>query len=369
MRRRLLLAATATPLVLGVIAVIIPGCGSDEPPIDDICTWIEDPANCYRALHDEARTRCGEAFDPATTPADAKDTEPKGSFLRRDALDVCVLENGGQVKFDMLPPLEAFPVTALEFTRLDGRSEPCVKISYTNRFNVTLTVLPCTQNPDDAIPVCKDDLTGQDTPYGHARSDEEVVGGTFSVVSEEGRDIFNATCPPNSDGEVKTYRFNQNETIKCDGFDQFLPHAEIDSDPGGTVPPWEPDVSPWVGWVRFRLFYPPVADVTEIKGQPADIVQYFNCRIPPQDPCDDGIKNFFETDTDCGGPAVGEPAVGVPDGATIQRSCERCEIGQICQCHSDCKEGGCIYDGATGFFKCTDGGSPSDPGCPGAGGG
>jgi len=359
MRRRLLLAVTALPLAIGVAAVVIPGCGSDEAPIDDLCNWIKDPDNCYRALHDETRTRCGAAW-PQPDVADVKNTEPRGTFLLRDALDVCVLANGGQVKFDQLPPLEAFPVTALSFTRLDARSEPCAQVVYTNDHNISLTLFPCTDNAEDVIPVCSDNLSGEGSSSGVGRDPVAVVGGAITLASEEGRDIFNATCPPDSEGEVKTYRFNQNETSKCEGYTAFLPHAEIDSDPGRTVPPWIPneELLEYVGWVRFRLFYPPQGE-GDIEGRDPDIIQYFNCNIPPQNPCENGIKDYFETDADCGGPLGGQPAVDGPPGTMIVRACERCEVGQICECNDDCKESVCVLDGLTGFNKCV---GPDDPG-------
>lgn len=354
MRRRLLLAATALPLALGVVTVVVPGCGSDEAPIDDLCNWIKDPDNCYRALHDETRTRCGAIFDAASA-ADPPASQPKGSFLLREALDICVLEDGGQVSFDQLPPLEAFPVTALAFTRLDARSEPCAQVVYKNDHNISLTLFPCTDNAEDVIPVCSDSLTGNGSNSGVGRDPVSVVGGTITLASEEGRDIFNTTCPPDSEGEVKTYRFNQNETGKCESYTDFLPHAEIDSDPGRTVPPWIPDdqLAEYVGWIRFRLFYPPQGD-GDIEGSDPDIIQYFNCNIPPQNPCSNAIKDFFETDVDCGGPGAGQIAVDGPPGSTIARACERCELDQICECNFDCKQGLCVLDSLTGFNKCTD---------------
>lgn len=353
MRRRLLLAATAFPLALGVTALVAPGCGSDEPPIDDVCSWIQDPANCYRGLYDEVQTRCGATFNPDTPLGEREQTEPKGRFLRRDALDLCVLENGGQVKFDSLPPLDEFPVTSMAFTRIDARSEPCAKVTYTNTFNLSVTLFPCSQDENDLAPVCLDSLTGTESVSGAGRDPNTVIGGSFSVASEEGRDIFNATCPQDAEGNVKTYRFNRYEADKCEGYSQHFPSAEIESDPGGTVPPWEEDLKPYEGWVRFRLHHPPYAAAGDIKGKPAIVLQYFDCTIPPQDPCDDGIKNFYETDTDCGGPTPGGVPPGTPEAPPAIRSCERCEIGQICASNSDCKEGVCVFDSFTGFNKCT----------------
>jgi hypothetical protein len=356
MRRRLLLAATALPLSIATVlaaSAAAPGCGSDEPPIDDVCDWIRDPANCYRTLHDETQTRCGATFDDLAA-SDVKNSEPKGSFLQRDALDVCVLENGGQVQFDQLPTLDQFPVTSLAFTRLDRRSEPCAQITYKNDANISVTLFPCTNTPQDVFPVCFDNLTGTDSVSGYGRDHEAVVGGAYSSASEEGRDIYNVTCPANADGEVKTYRFNLYESGKCTGYTQYLPHVEIDSDPGGTPPPWTTadELEQYVGWVRFRLNYPSLGTEPLVEGGDPDVIQYFNCTIPPQNPCDDGIKDFFESDVDCGGPPGGVPAPEVP-GEIVQFSCDRCEIGQICGCTADCKEGLCVLDGVTGFNKCT----------------
>lgn len=362
-RRPLFLAAAALPIALGAAAVLAPGCGSGED-LDDICGWLRDPTSCYRQLHDETRTRCGEPFVATGSPGSAalKASGPVGRFVERGSLDTCVLDGGGQVTFESIPPVEEFPVKALQATRLDTRNEPCATLGVTSEFNFSVQLHPCSQDPEDEPPVCLDAIDGMSSDSGQGRDPNTVVGGTFSVTTEEGRDIYLTTCP---DGT--SFRFNRFESAKCEGFDQLLPRAEIDSDPGGTALPWE-DEEPYIGWIRLRLYYPPVEG--ELEGAAPEPIQYFNCVIPAQSPCDDGIKNFFETDVDCGGPVAGE-AIPDLDGLPMLRPCERCEGGLICEDNADCKSGSCVLNLETGFNECADegGGTGGSGGAGGAGGG
>jgi hypothetical protein len=206
-------------------------------------------------------------------------------------------------------------------------------------------------------------MDGLTSVSGEGRDPTAVIGGSFSVVSEEGRDIYVTTCPS---GEA--FRFNRFESVKCDGYEQLLPRAEIESDPGGTVLPWESDIEPYKGWIRFRVYYPPY------EGELADaepvVVQYFNCTIPPQYPCADGIKNYYETDVDCGGPLAGEVPPNEPGALEVVHACERCQGGQICESSSDCEGGvACDFDASTGFNRCADEGGTGGTGGTGGSGG
>ena len=113
MRLRLAFALTALPIAIGSYLV---ACQSEQE-IEDLCGWLGDPNNCYRALSQDIGAQCGVTVDPATTPpADPNNPSPRhGTFLKRDKLDLCVLDATGQVIFD--PPLDItqFPVTTASF--------------------------------------------------------------------------------------------------------------------------------------------------------------------------------------------------------------------------------------------------------------
>ncbi|WP_156338604.1 hypothetical protein [Chondromyces crocatus] len=361
-----MLAVVSLPLALATAAVFVPGCGSSEE-LNDICGWLRDPQNCYRNLFDDVRTRCGAVFDEASA-ADVKNSGPVGRFVQRSTLDTCVLQDpvsgqvAGQVQFDTTPAFEQFPLTTLQVTRLDARSEPCSSIVVTSPYTFSIDFRPCTEDPTDIPPVCQDALDGAGSVSGVGRDPEAVTGGAFSIVQQEGRAIYTTTCPS---GEA--FRFNRLESAKCDGYERLLPRAEIDSYAGATAAPWETDTAPFDGWIRLRLTYPPYEG--DLEGAEPTVIQYFNCAIPFQNPCADGLKNFFETDVDCGGPRTGESPAS-SGGREIRRECPRCESGQICADDSDClAPATCVTDPASGFLRCTDPNPPASGAGGDAGGG
>ncbi|EYF03446.1 Hypothetical protein CAP_5553 [Chondromyces apiculatus DSM 436] len=341
--------------------MLTPGCSSSND-LSDICGWLRDPQGCYRTLFDDVRTRCGAVYDDASA-ADEEFSPPRGRFVTRNTLDTCVLthpdtgEVTGQVRFDTAPALTEFPLQGLQVTRLDARNEPCSSMTITSAFNFSLKFYPCTEDPSDDPPVCKDAFSGETSLSGVGKDPNAVVGGEFSVTTEEGRDIYLTTCP---DGQQ--YRFNRFESVKCDGYDQLLPHAEIDSDAGGTAPPWIEDIKPYEGWIRLRLTYPPYEG--ELQGAEPTVIQYVNCTIPFQDPCFDGMKNYYETDLDCGGPFVGESPNNQPGAPPVARACPRCDTGMICETDDDCdtSEGvQCLDDPTSGFKRCKKPEPATDP--------
>lgn len=367
-RRPVFLAAVALPISIGAAAAALaPGCGSDEQ-LDDICGFLRDPDNCYREFFDEVRTRCGDTFT-AVTAEEIENSGPKGTFLAADALDLCVLSDPdtgavrGQVVIDSSPTLDQFPLTKISFQRLDARSETCGAMSATSQYNFGVSINACNQDATDVIPVCKDAFDGSGSVSGEGRDPDAVTGGAFSVAAEEGRDVYLTTCPSGD-----SFRFNRFEQVKCDGYEQLMPSAELDSFPSRLIPPWEDDTKTYEGWIRFRVHYPPYEGDLE-NAEPVT-VQYFNCTIPPQDPCQDGIKDFYETDVDCGGPTLALPTPSQPGAPAAVRFCDRCGDGQICQSNEDCESGICSANPTTGFMECEgdNGGSGGGGGAGGTGG-
>ena len=366
-RRPAFLVAVALPIsVAAGAAVLAPGCGPSEQ-LDDVCGFLKDPDNCYRGLFDEVRTRCGDTFDDLAA-SDPKKSGPWGTFLSAESLDMCVLrdvdtnEVRGQILIDSSPTLDQFPLKTISFERLDARSEVCGKISATSEFNFGVTINACNEDPADTVPVCKDAFGGSGSLSGEGRDPNQVVGGTFSVTPEEGRDIYITTCPSGD-----SFRFNRFESVKCDGYEQLVPRTEIDSNASRIIPPWEANANreSYEGWIRFRVHYPPYEG--ELANAEPVTIQYFNCVIPPRNPCADGIKDFYETDIDCGGPLEGQAPLNQPGAPAVVRACERCEAGQICETDSDCNSGICLDNPVTGFKECTDPGKGED-GAGGTGG-
>ena len=301
MRRRLIAAAVALPISLCLLA---PGCGSGEPKIENLCGWLGDPENCFSKFAEDVGATCGRS---------GLGSGPKGSFLARDALDVCILSEGGQVLFD--PPLDLaqFPVQSSSFKFVKSDGNPCGAASFTGSFIVSLTVEP----PADG---------GTSTAEGG--EDGVLQGGTFAVVGPEepGRETFDTTCPS---GEA--HHFDRLSVSECRELEPLLPRVEFESNVGGVL---------LNGYVRFRMFFPPDGGLV---GGPSTIVEYFDCAIPAAPPsCVNGVQDGSETDVDCGGQA--------PSGGTPICETARCADGQKCIEASDCESMMCEFE--MGLKKC-----------------
>ncbi|MGK4003690.1 hypothetical protein WMF31_13755 [Sorangium sp. So ce1036] len=319
MRRHVLLAACACPILAATAAATVPGCGEE---FEDICAFLEDPNSCYATYHRDIGARCGAQGD-----GDA----PKGTFASREALDVCFLNEGGQVVFD--PPLDlaAFPPKSLSFKRLDALAQECGSFTFSGEYSYSVTIHPCGETEEDTaadagpLPLCAD---GSGAGEGIAR----VSGGTVTVTTPEGRDTLDVSC---ADGT--THHFNRIDAErKCVERTPLLPRAVLEASAGNQPPPDAGPVPPdtFAGSISFRVHYPPSAG----SGAAGDVVTYFTCQIPPPAAiCFNGEKDGLETDIDCGG--------------TL---CEkRCGKGQSCAQDSDCDGLSCLPD-TSGFRKCTD---------------
>ncbi|WP_437933890.1 hypothetical protein [Sorangium sp. So ce341] len=373
MRRYVLFAAAVAPLLVAA-AVTVPGCGEE---FENICAFLRDQNSCYATFHDDIDDRCG---------APGAGNGPKGSFATRETLDVCFLEGGGQVVFD--PPLDiaAFPPTSVSFKRIDAQAQECGSFTYAGEFTYSVTINPCGE-PENAggtggtggsamLPQC-DDGSGNEgggnagsggsgaggSGGGSSTEILSVHGGTVSITTPEGRDILDVSC---ADGT--SHHFNRIDAAEreCGGFDQLLPRAVLESSAGLQPPPKadltdEAEVEKYAGFISFRVHYPPIDPSTDsegiVKDTPAEVVEYFNCVIPPAAPlCFNGEKDGLETDIDCGG--------------TL---CDRdCGDGQSCVTEDDCTSRRCDVDPSTGFKTCQaaegEGGAGGTDGTGGAGG-
>lgn len=341
MRRRLLLAAAAfLPVSIAIAIAAVPGCGSDG--FEDICGWLKDPDGCYLSFHAETGDRCAEV-----KAADGR----KSTFASRDKLDICFLRSGGQIVFD--PPLDLanFPLKSASFKRLDSLAKECSVVKFDGQFSYSITIDGCGTSTDagDGAQCDADKATGNSGLT-------EVAGGTVSVSTPDGRDVYDVSC---ADGT--RHHFNRLDTGKCASHAQLLPRAEIESSAGGQPPPEETDagvIDQFDGFVRFRISYPPVeaaANGQQIpdKTQP-NVIEYFDCVIPAAAPlCSNGVKDGAETDIDCGGDICTQ---------------KKCEEGQSCIQPSDCASGLPCKPGDDGFSKCQGGGGGSGGGGSGGGG-
>ena len=300
LRRVLCVAVVVSPLCLfGLMG----GCG-DTPLPQDICSWLEDGNNCYSRFYEDVGMQCGEPFDGSDPTA-----SPTGYFLSRDDLSICVRDEGGQIVFDPPPDLTTFPLTSVGFKVLDLTSWECGSVAMSEPQTYSVTINPVDQNDAGASGPLTDDITG----------------GTFGVEHPAGTEQINVTCP----GGNETHNFNVLVLDKCAHLTSYVPTAILESSPGS--PATQSGIAARPGFIRFRIQYPP--DDPAAAGNP-NVVQYFNCLIPPPpQPCEDGVKNGSETDVDCGG------------------SCNStCAEGQGCIDNADCTSSNCGLNG--GFRQC-----------------
>lgn len=347
MRRYVLLAAAVVPILAVTAAVSVPGCGEE---FENICVFLDDSNSCYHKFRTDTSAQCWPSGE----------SSPSGTFASRETLDVCFLEGGGQIVFD--PPLDvaAFPPTSVAFKRLDAQAAECGSVTLSGEFSYSVTVqVPCTAEDVDAgAKECAD--AGTDST--------SKIGRTITLATPEGRDILDVSC---ADGT--SHHFNRADIEECakEGQDKLQPRAVIEASAGNQPPP---DAGPtmtdnFAGFIKLSIHYPQSGatveneDKEKIVVNGPDVIEYFNCRIPPPAPlCSNGQKDGLETDIDCGG--------------TL---CEkRCEDGQSCAGVQDCAPGvPCELD-SSGFLKCqapdsssasaTTGGGAGAGGSGGAGG-
>jgi hypothetical protein len=379
MRRRLLLALAAFPVAAIAVAH---GCSSD-PPFESACQWLADPENCLRefredmlkAAVDESNNPFGDCRPVGWTeasPTEANQADLKGvrngTFLKREALDTCILDKGGFITIDpplnvntFPPDLYAVPTTyTIKFTMPNGFE--CGSATYTSPHGFSFTVNPLPNQDAGAAGTDGGVATGSGggttTSSGSGSSADNDDGGapkpfgTFTSVIQPGRDAFDVTCPS---GE--THHFNLNEivgpegdggvpTSSCAGLAPLLAEASLQLYKGGI------DVD---GSLSFAITFPPGDDAPTLgaknlfdagPGSPAQKIVFFNCLVPAEpETCYNGVQDPGETDVDCGGPQIFsmEHAGSCP---------ARCMEGQGCLCDADCAMGKCVKNPMSGLRVC-----------------
>lgn len=311
------------PFSVAFVAASFPAC-SEAPKLDDLCGWLGDPNNCYRELALESLDRCG-AFGTDVPFS-------KGRFSAaadRTNLETCVLDRGGNIKFDpglnLSPEApETFPPTTVSFimTNKDGTTCGAGTVGQNGTYSITFDPVPAI--PEDTV--C-------------SPSDTQICGGTFSF-NGTATSNFGVTCPSQT-----SFKFSFEQTARCDEasedgglsgeekLDQLVPRAELLADPGSIGND---------GFIKFRVFYPLDAPVTgptgkdSMTGTEMKVVEYFNCVIPGAPAtCMNGMKDTGEADTDCG------------------LNCQNpCQDGATCEFPQDCLSGYCAFDMA-GLLKCS----------------
>lgn len=316
MRRRLVLAALSLSLPVSLAAFAY-GCSPQAPAVQDFCGFLGNPDNCYLKFFEDVGARCGVAGKPEVAPV--------GAFLARDKLDKCVLKDGGLITFDMAANVEAFPPTALSFTRTDAMGNTCGSFRFAGPFDFSVTVQPSLTPEGPSVKDAGPDCQGDDGGMNDA-----ICGGTFTSVNVDG-DFVDTTCP---NGEAHHFISLQLDRPECAKQKELVLRYEIDAVAGGIDVP---------GYLKLRAFYPT-----------GETVQFFDCAIPPAPKqCCNGIQDGSETGIDCGGPK--EPA---------STACPRCQAGQGCISTADCESetnGICMVEPTTGLKTCV-GGKPSNPG-------
>jgi hypothetical protein len=364
MRFRSLFVACVLPLAA---TGAVYGCSGDPSP-EDLCAWLQNPngTNCVAEFHEDIGSKCG-AVDPTTVT---------GTFSKREALDICVLAQGGSVVFDppielAKPPIPGMP-TLMKIINADGSA--CGEVSHSDTFAWSLKI--AAPPPSMGTSTASSSSSGG---VGGAEEDGEshYSNGTISVTSLGGQTVTVA-CPAPDIHAVdvlpppESHTFNLNQSLAatpqngCPQYAQIIPQAILDIDPGGILR---------TGSVRLKIQFPP--EVTKATSSGAggagagggsstgsgaavtiapEVVYYFDCAIPGAlEVCANGATDGNETDVDCGGP---ETKPGCP---------ARCGEAQVCSGDCDCDNvSTCIPDKA-GIKRCTagDSGTVSKATCAG----
>ncbi|MBI4705348.1 MAG: hypothetical protein HY744_29940 [Deltaproteobacteria bacterium] len=277
--------ATAFAVRAALLGLVVPATGcSGEPDPKDLCTWLKDSNNCYARFANDVEGICARPYQPGSDPV----ASATGYFATREALDICIKNEGGQVIFD--PPLDvtAFPPTAVAFKLLDETAQPCGSGSF-----ATTSAETASQSFSIGIdPIDANDAGAATAPDGGPLGDH-VVGGTFASALLHDRQRFEISCA----GGQETHNFNNLLLQKCPERSYLLPRAILDASPGR---PESAKFDSRPGFVRLRIEYPPaVAQPGDeyLPGAAERIYEYFNCIFPaPPHPCEDGIKAAREFD-------------------------------------------------------------------------
>lgn len=309
------------------------GCnGSDEPPIEDYCTWLaRADTNCFQAygedvlqLNGTGRNSVPRCTNLSLVPTPDAAKIQTGSFQVRDKLEKCFLNDGGIVGFDPPIDLAALPIVAdVAISLVNADETECATVTWADVDRFTLNFVG-----DVAV------------PPETAITEDQVAGGTFFMQRKVGRKTAAVGCPS---GE--SHYFDLLQIGKCPEYTNVQPRAELVVIPGGlkadgtAAGPNDDPLLTKYGQVSLSVSYQPIGD--NVSGLASTPVTYFKCVIPPPpERCADGIQNGDETDVDCGGTSM----VG------MSGQCDRCEDGAKCIIDGDCVSKDCEIK--MGVSKC-----------------
>ena len=379
MRHSYLLAAL--PLALGLVPLLAHGC-AEETAFESLCDWVANPDNCYREFRagmlegdgGPSALAPGCTF-PGTQPtlvadrAHAPTGVSNGTFQTRPMLGTCIIDSGGSVTFSPPINLAAYPPSLLStpitytMTLADAFGVTCGTATYTSPHGFSISIVAPTGAGGGGASGGGGGLVLAGAGHGGSDGGFQATPayGTYAQTIAPGRDAFDVTCPS---GETHYFNLDESgdsvelaaaETSSCPGYEDLVPSASLQIDPGGVDRPGAvsfaivyPDVGPGAVYPPFQASAEADASFNPDANHvpPPQTVVYFNCAIPAASPqCMDGTKDGAETDVDCGGPSVnGCPA--------------RCEGGQACDCNGDCASSLCFVDPTSGTRRCYDPMSP-----------
>lgn len=294
------------------------GCNaSDEPPIEDYCTWLSRAdTNCFQSFGEDVLQKNGVGRNsvPRCTnlsliPTPVAGAIQTGYFQTRGELETCFIADGGLVKFDPPIDLTALPIVSdVGFKLLNADETECASATWADVDRFTLNFVADVAEPPAT-----------------ALTEDQVAGGVFFMQRKVGRKTAAVGCPS---GEG--HYFDLLQVARCPEYTNVQPRAELVVVPGGldasgNVDPTKPALSTRYGAVTFSVFYQPIGD--NVSGLTSEPVTYFKCIIPPPpERCEDGIQNGDETDIDCGGMSV----------TGMSGPCDRCDVGDHCIVDGDC---------------------------------
>ncbi len=323
MRRYVVPALLAVPSLFALMAY---GCGgSSEPPIEDLCGWLSDPNNCYRAFAQDIQQSGAVQCTHLSGTANA--VPQIGEFQARDKLDVCILREGGIISFDTPVDLGKLPPVEVAFKFTNANNTECGSVDWVDVDSFTFTVDG--SYVDDAGPAAQ----------------AGIKGGTFTIKPTTPRPeaaTETVTCPS---GE--SHYFDTLEVKKCTMYEAIQPKSSLTVTQGGLDQDGNPSADGTYGAISFSLFLPPTQGALE-NAKP-DEIKFFTCIFPGPPPlCANGVQDPGETDVDCGGTFC----------------TTRCADKQKCIVASDCESGVCMP--VKGLKQCI---GPATAGAGGGGGG
>ncbi|MBL8742715.1 MAG: hypothetical protein JNK04_16520, partial [Myxococcales bacterium] len=212
-------AGFAALAILPLPAALAYGCGTPTE-YDDLCGWLRDPNNCYRDYFIDVGVTCGAVGQTKI-----------GQFAARDKLDLCILEEGGQVIFEPPIDLAAPPPDNIEpitIKMINPDTTLCGVVTFRAKYDFSVDI------EGDPLPEDAGDA---------ALPEEFLVGGKFEMIGGKDTDTLAVTC-----ADASAFNFDRLQITRCTEYEAILPHAEVDFSAGGIDQ---------TGVIRINVFYPP----------------------------------------------------------------------------------------------------------------